>query len=107
MTLSDPNLSGVCYWQASGKTVSLVPAGALTGAAGSTTMTITGLPAFLSPTTTQNTIAGVENNTTAGYGMAQILSTGAITVYPAPQAIAWTNAGTKGLINTVMTYTYA
>lgn len=107
LTLSDPALSTTCLYNASGRIVSLVPVTAMTGAAGATTMTATGLPAFLWPTTTQNFVAGVENNSVAGYGMGQASSAGALSFFATPAAGAFTNAGNKGLYNQNLTYTYS
>jgi hypothetical protein len=107
MTLSDPAVSGVCYWQASGKTVTLTLPDALTGAARSTTMTAAGLPKFLAPFQTHNTICAIQNNTVASYGMMQITAVAGISVYTSPLAGAFADSGTKALLTADITYSLA
>jgi hypothetical protein len=107
MTLSDPAVSGVCYWQASGKTVTLTLPNALAGSATSTTMTATGLPKFLAPFQTHCTICAIENNAVAAYGMLQVTAAAGISVYTSPHAGAFANSGTKALLTTDITYSLA
>jgi hypothetical protein len=107
MTLSDPAVSGVCHWQASGKIVTLTLPSALTGAATSTMMTATGLPKFLAPFRTSDAICAIENDTVAGYGMMRVTPAAGISVYTSPRAGEFTKSGTKSLLTTDITYSLA
>ena len=106
IALSDPVTSGVCKWVASGKTVVLSPV-SLTGSAGATTMTATGLPLFLAPYTQRNAVCAIENNSAYSYGMVEVSTAAALSFFINGGAAAFTNSGTKGLLPNDIVYSYA
>lgn len=106
LTMSDPALTPVCDWVASGKMVYLSLESLPTGSAGSTTMTASGVPQYLAPAISKGFMAGVENNTTQQYGYGVVATNGGLTLYPTPAASTWTNSGTKGLLQSPMIWSY-
>jgi hypothetical protein len=96
-------------WVASGRTVMLVTSASLTGTGGTTTMTMTGLPAFLCPVTAQTVMCSVVNNSVSagGTGYMTVSTAGVVTVYPTIAAGAWTASGTKAILPTPISWPYA
>jgi hypothetical protein len=104
--LSDPAVSGVVSFNASGHLIALSPPSGLSGSAGSTSMSMTGLLPFLAPASQKNAVCGIENNTAYSYGLATITSAAAINVYINSGAAAFTNSGTKALMPNDIVYSY-
>lgn len=94
------------YYERTGNKVTLfVPA--LTGTSNSTSCTITGLPANLSPARTQgDTPALIQDNGTAAMGRVQMATSGVISAYKSASATGsdWTNSGTKTVSAFNLTY---
>jgi hypothetical protein len=105
-TLSDPAVSGVFSFAASGKAIALSPPSGLSGSAGSTAMAITGLLPFLAPAAQKNAVCGIENNTAYSYGMMTISTAAAMNVYINAGSAAFTNSGTKALMPNDIVYSY-
>lgn len=106
MTMSDPVLTPVCDFVASGKIVYLSLESVPTGAAATTTMTASGVPQYLAPNTGKGFMVGVENNTVQQYGYGVVATNGGLTLYPTPAAGAWNGSGTKGLLQSPMIWSY-
>lgn len=98
LVISDPALSVLVDWHASGQVRTFSPRAAITGSAGSTTMTALGPPIFLFPHVQGSGIPIVENNSTVQYGYVVGAVGGTTTFFPSPAAGAWTNSGTKGVL---------
>ena len=79
----------------------------ITGTSNATTFTLTGLPSRLYPATTPRRVVVQINDNTGNvtYGMADIGTSGTITLYKDPQGNVWTSSGTKGIYFSSASYT--
>jgi hypothetical protein len=99
------NPTGTARYVRTGSVVTLfIPQ--LTGTSNTTTFTLTGIPARITPARDQTAQAcRVTNNGTDDWGIIIIDSSGTFDLFRTAAAAAWTGSGTKTLYETVVTYT--
>lgn len=104
---ADP--TGTIYYEVYKNIVVLSVRTVISGTSDAVTMTMTGLPAAVTPSGDRAAIARLQDNsTTRVYGMATVDSGGVITFRLGPHTSAsydFTNSGTKGLGTCEMVYT--
>lgn len=96
-------VTGTAYWNLSDHTACVWFPG-LTGTSNSSAATITGLATYVYPDRTQYVAALVENDGALTWGVAEISSTGTITLYPTPAMGSFVGSGTKGLHSTTVVF---
>ena len=76
----------------------------ITGTSNSVTFTLTGLPTEISPTTAQQTLCNVQDNSGTFVPGLMVVNGSVITLYSTLSAGGWTASGTKTLISQTITY---
>lgn len=95
------NPTGTATWYRSGKIVTLILP-ALTGTSNATTFTMTGIPAAISPVTTQRIqlpLFAVRNNGSDGAnGSLSVAAGGTFSVFESGSGVGWSNINGKGIV---------
>lgn len=89
-------VTGTAKWTRIGNKVTLrLPA--LSGTSNTGSCAMTGLPAFITPSTNQSFWAHVRDNGVSSFGQAIVASTGQVDFYHNAGFSAWTSSGTKSI----------
>ncbi len=95
--------TGTIYYVMVGDSV-ILSSDTLTGTSNTTAATLTGMPAAIYPTRTQAAVIRVRENGTSVFGLAEISTSGVITLYPDAFGSGFTAANAKGILRSSFSY---
>lgn len=87
-----------------GSSVILSLDSSLTAVSNATTATLTGMPSNLYPARTQTAVIRIRDNGVSAFGLAEISTSGVISLFPTAVGGSFTAAGDKGVLRTSWPY---